>query len=73
MRVRIGVAETQREFEVDVDDADAFIARIEKAYEGGDALLWVQDVEGRRVGIPLVRLGFVEFETEPKVNVGFAP
>jgi len=73
MRVRIGIADTARELELDVDDADEFIGDLEAAYAKGDALLWVEDTGGHRVGVPLSRLGFVEFEPEHKVSVGFAP
>lgn len=71
MRVRIGVADTSREVEIDVDDTEAFIAMVEEAHERGDAFVWVDAVDGKRVGIPLTRLGFIEIEPDQKFNVGF--
>lgn len=71
MRVRIGVADTAREVELDVDDPTAFIAELEEAHTRGDAFLWVDAIDGKRVGIPLSRLGFVEIEPAHKVSVGF--
>jgi hypothetical protein len=71
MKVRIGVADTSREVEIDIDDPAAFIAMLEEAHTRGDAFVWVDAVDGKRVGIPLTRLGFVEIEPAHKVNVGF--
>lgn len=71
MRVRIGIAETQREVEMEVDDVDAFVAMLESAHSADEALIWVDALDGKRVGIPLARLGFVELEPEHKVSVGF--
>ena len=71
MRVRIGVADTAREVELEVDDAAAFIEMLEAAHAKGDAFVWLDAVDGKRVGIPLSRLGFVEIEPAHKVSVGF--
>jgi len=71
MRVRIGVADTSREVELDVDDTDAFIAMVEEAHTRGDAFVWVDALDGKRVGIPITRLGFIEIEPAHRVNVGF--
>lgn len=71
MRVRIGIADTPREVELEVDDVEAFVEMLESAHAADSALIWVDAADGKRVGIPLARLGFVEFEPEHKVNVGF--
>jgi hypothetical protein len=71
MRVRIGVADTSREVELDVDDTEAFIAMVEEAHARGDAFIWVDALDGKRVGIPLSRLGFIEVEPAHRVDVGF--
>jgi len=71
MRVRIGVADTAREIELDVDDVDAFIEMLETAHTKGNAFVWLDAVDGKRVGVPLARVAFVEVESAHKVNVGF--
>jgi hypothetical protein len=73
LRVRIGVAETDRVVELDVEDHEALVAEIEDAFATGKLLLWITDVRQRRVGIPLGRIGFVEVETATDRAVGFAP
>ncbi|NOY55834.1 MAG: DUF3107 family protein [Actinobacteria bacterium] len=71
MRVRIGIADTSREVELDIDDADAFVAMLEAAHFNSDALIWVDAIDGKRVGIPVSKISFVELEPEHRVNVGF--
>jgi len=71
MRARIGIADTSREVELEIDDAEAFVEMLEAAHAGSNAFIWVDAVDGKRVGIPIARLGFVELEAEHRVNVGF--
>jgi hypothetical protein len=65
------VADTAREVELDVEDAADFIEMLEAAHARGDAFVWLDAVDDKRVGIPLSRLGFVEIESDHKVSVGF--
>lgn len=72
MKVRIAVAQTGREIEVEVDDADAFIAEVEAAFANDNRLLWVNDTKHNRVAIAVDKIGYVEVETDKtKVQVGF--
>ncbi len=73
MKVRIGIAETDKVVELDVDDIDGFKEEIERAVnEGG--LAWFTDTKSRTVGIPSRNVAFVEMETEEiGPAVGFAP
>lgn len=71
MRARIGIADTPREVELEIDDADAFVAMLEAAHSSKNAFIWVDAVDGKRVGIPVARLGFIELEPEHRVDVGF--
>lgn len=72
MKVRISIAQTGREVELDVPDADAFIAEVEAAFGSDDPLFWVTDSKNHRVAIPLERIGYVEVETkESTISVGF--
>lgn len=71
MRVRIGIGDTSREVELDVDDGDVLIAEIEEAFDGEKTILWFTDVGDRRIGIPVPRIAYIELEPEQRVSVGF--
>ena len=74
MKVRIGVADTNRVVEFEVDDPDAFEATADRAFAGGDKLLWIEDAKQRRIGIPVARVAYIEIETQAALpSVGFAP
>jgi hypothetical protein len=73
VRVRIGVADTDRVVELDIEDHNAFVTEIEEAFATGKLMLWITDVKGRRLGLPLGRIGFVEVETAGERSVGFSP
>ncbi len=63
MDVRIGITHTPKELEVEMpDDADRdkVVADIEKLLKTGDGVLWLSDRKGRRVGIPVVKIAYVE-------------
>ncbi len=70
---RIGVADTDRVIEIDIDDHEAFVTEIEEAFATGKLMFWITDVRGRRVGLPLGRIGFVDVETAGERSVGFSP
>jgi hypothetical protein len=71
VRVRIGIGDTSREIELDVEDGDALIAEIEVAFGGEQTILWFTDVGDRRIGVPVSRIAYVELEPEQRVSVGF--
>ncbi len=73
MKVRIGVAETSKVVELEVDDVDSFKSELERAVsEGG--LAWFTDTKGGDVAIPGRSVAFVEIEaSESSQAVGFAP
>ena len=62
MDVRIGVTYTQREIEVDLDDADPDrVAKdVEASVGKGGGMLWLTDRKGRRVGVPVDKVAYVE-------------
>ncbi len=76
MDVRIGITHTPKELEVEMpDDADRdkVVADIEKLLKTGDGVLWLTDRKGRRVGIPVVKIAYVEVgapATERRVGFG---
>ena len=63
MDVRIGITHTPKELEVEMpDDADRddVVADIEKLLKTGDGVLWLTDLKGRRVGVPVAKVAYVE-------------
>jgi hypothetical protein len=72
--VRIGIVQTPKELEVELgDDADRdkLLADIEAAL-AGDAVLWLTDRRGRRVGVPVAKVAYVEVgPPTPDRRVGF--
>lgn len=73
MKVRIGILNTDKLVELEVDDPKEFKKEIEKAVEVG-GLGWFIDSKGRSVGVPARNIAFVEIEdSDESRTVGFAP
>ena len=73
MKVRIGISNTDKMIELEVDDAKTFKKEIEKAVETG-SLGWFTDSKGRSVAVPANNIAFIEVEdAEGETQVGFAP
>lgn len=73
MRVRIGIADTDKLVELDIEDVDAFRAELESAVADG-VIAWFTDSKGRTVGVPGRSVGFVEVDDSDRSKaVGFAP
>ncbi len=70
MRVRIGLADTGTDVDVDIEDADAFVKELEEAIESGASLLWVEDPERGRYGIAVNKIAYVHIEGESTRSVG---
>jgi hypothetical protein len=72
--VRIGIVQTPKELEVELGedaDRDKVLADIEAAL-AGDAVLWLTDRRGRRVGVPVAKVAYVEVGAPtPDRRVGF--
>jgi hypothetical protein len=61
MEVRIGVVYTARELTVETDDSvDGVTAAVEGAMSNGDSMLWLTDTKGRRIGVPVDKIAYVE-------------
>ncbi len=71
MRVRIGVSESTREIEVDVEDVDAFVSDAEAAIAGEGQILWVTDTDDHRVGIPARGIAFIDISPDARRSAGF--
>jgi hypothetical protein len=74
--VRIGITHTPKELEVEMPedtDREAVVANIEKMLETGDGVLWLTDRKGRRIGVPVVKVAYVEVgapSSERRVGFG---
>ena len=75
MEVRIGVLHTPKELEVEVaDSADDIAKALDRVLEQEDAVLWLTDTKGRRVGVPGERIAYVVIEGDHDTKrVGFGP
>jgi hypothetical protein len=73
MRARIGIADTNKVVEIDIDDVEVFQAEVERGVADG-GVVWFTDIKSRTVGIPGRGLAFVEIDTEGGgTAVGFVP
>ncbi len=74
MDVRIGIVQTPKELEVELGedvDRERLLSEIEAAL-AADAVLWLTDRRGRRVGVPVAKVAYVEVGAPtPDRRVGF--
>ena len=75
MDVRIGVLHCPKELTLEVDgDAGELEASVNETLRAERAVLWLTDVDGRRVGVPAERVAYVEIELNGATKrVGFGP
>ncbi|HWD24595.1 MAG TPA: DUF3107 domain-containing protein [Acidimicrobiales bacterium] len=74
MDVRIGIIQAPRELEIELGDSEGqevVLERIEQALSTGEGVLWLTDKRGRRIGVPAVRIGYVEVGADDARRVGF--
>jgi hypothetical protein len=74
MEVRIGVLHSPKELslEIEGDAADDVAKAVDEALKKEDAVLWLVDRKGRRVGVPSVRVAYIEIEADHDAkHVGF--
>ena len=63
MDIRIGVIQTPKEIEVEVaddSDRDKLMDDIDTTLASPDSVLWLTDRRGKRVGVPVARVAYVE-------------
>jgi hypothetical protein len=76
MELRIGIVDSNRELELELDEAsdqDAVAEVIEKALAAGEGVYWVVDRRGRKLGIPVQRIAYVEIGPDRNQRkVGFS-
>ena len=71
MNVKIGIVESSRVVELEVDDVTAFEKMLEEEFGSGPGLVWFEDIKDRRIGVPKDRIAFVEIDREDDRPVGF--
>ncbi|MBT8166394.1 MAG: DUF3107 family protein [Acidimicrobiia bacterium] len=70
MRVRIGLADTGTDVDVDIEDADAFVTELQEAIDSDKSLIWVEDPERGRYAIAVGKIAYVHIEGEQTRSVG---
>lgn len=70
MRVRIGLADTGTDIDINIEDVDAFVKELEAAIESSASLIWVEDPERGRYGIAVNKIAYVHIEAETSRSVG---
>jgi hypothetical protein len=64
MEVRIGVLHSPKELSLELDESAESVAKaFDAALKNDDAVLWLTDAKGRRVGVPADRVAYIEIET----------
>ncbi|HUR22862.1 MAG TPA: DUF3107 domain-containing protein [Acidimicrobiales bacterium] len=73
MEVRIGITQTPKELELELDaEADDLVKEVDKALGKDGATLWLTDRKGRRVGVPSAKVAYVEIGSgHEERRVGF--
>ena len=76
MDLRIGIAHMQKEVNLEMaDDFDlsSFKTNLEEASKNETSIVWLTDVNGREVGIPGNKIGYVEIGIQDSGRtVGFS-
>ncbi len=74
MDVRIGVSQTTKELDIELEDdadTDAVKADLDKAI-AEDTTFWLTDKKGRQVGVPAEKIAYVEIGApESSRRIGF--
>lgn len=75
MDIRIGVIDTPKELALELDDdADPAVLQrdVQDAVASGDAMVWITDRRGRKVGVPAAKLAYIEIGSPDDTRkVGF--
>ncbi|MBI30273.1 MAG: ATP-binding protein [Actinobacteria bacterium] len=76
MDLRIGIAHMQKEVNLEMaDDFDlsAFKSNLEEVSKNETSIVWLTDINGREVGIPGNKIGYVEIGIQDSGRtVGFS-
>jgi hypothetical protein len=72
--VRIGVTYTAKELDLELaedTEPEKLQSDIETALATDDGVLWLTDRKGRRVGVPVAKVAYVEISTRDDRHIGF--
>lgn len=74
MEVKLGVIYSQKELEFETDQSpDEVTKTVEDAMNDEARILWLVDANGRRIGVPIDKLAYIEIgEDNASKRVGFA-
>jgi hypothetical protein len=72
VNVKIGVTFAPREIELAVEDIDSFAAEFERAMASDDPVWWVTDSTGRRRGLVVDKVSYVDIAAEQNRTIGFS-
>ncbi len=75
MEIRIGVVNMHKELTCAVKDRDrleSVLRQISEAISEGASMIWLEDDDGSRIGVPADKLAYVEVESDRERPVGFA-
>jgi hypothetical protein len=72
VKVKIGVTFAPREIELDVEDIDAFVTEFEQAMDSDAPVWWVTDSSGRRRGLVVDKVSYVDIESFESRTIGFS-
>jgi hypothetical protein len=72
VKVKIGVTFAPREIELEVEDIDAFVSEFETAMASDDPVWWVTDSSGRRRGLVVDKVSYVDIEAHKHRTIGFS-
>lgn len=71
VNVKIGVTFAPREIEIEIEDVDDFVSEFESAMTGDSSVWWIIDATGRRRGLVVDKVSYVDIEPERDRLVGF--
>jgi hypothetical protein len=75
VQVRIGIVQSPKEIDIELDDSDDGSALVEQITEtmSGPGMLWLTDRRGRRIGVSTEKVAYVEVGAESgDRRVGFS-
>jgi hypothetical protein len=71
VRVRIGMMMTPRELDLEVADAEEVVRSFQQALDGAERILWITDEEGRRHGLVVDKIAYLNVEADKSTKIGF--
>jgi hypothetical protein len=71
VQVKIGVTFAPREIELEIEDIDAFVSDFEGAMASESRVWWITDLDGRRRGLVVDKVSYVDIEAERDRTIGF--